>query len=81
VETLAVLSEAGAERVANEVLDASARLELFPESGRRLPEFPNLPHREVIVDKFRLVYRVAPEAVWIITIVPAASDMTRASLA
>ncbi len=24
-------------------------LELFPESGRKIPEFPDLPHREVII--------------------------------
>ena len=29
------------------------RLRQFPESGRHLPEFPNLPHREVIVDSYR----------------------------
>ena len=33
------------------------RLRMFPESGRHLPEFPQLPHREVIVDNYRVIYR------------------------
>jgi plasmid stabilization system protein ParE len=28
-------------------------LERFPESGRRIPEFPDLPHREVLVGDYR----------------------------
>jgi toxin ParE1/3/4 len=35
------------------------RLERFPESGRVLPEFPDLPYREVIVGSYRFFYRVA----------------------
>ena len=34
------------------------RLETHPESGRRIPEFPDLPHREVIVKPYRFFYRV-----------------------
>jgi len=30
------------------------RLEEFPESGRIIPEFPELPYREVIVAPYRL---------------------------
>ncbi|HEU4343892.1 MAG TPA: type II toxin-antitoxin system RelE/ParE family toxin [Candidatus Binatia bacterium] len=33
------------------------RLERFPNSGRRLPEFPDLPHREVIIASYRFFYR------------------------
>jgi len=29
------------------------RLETHPESGRRIPEFPELPHREIIVSPYR----------------------------
>lgn len=34
-----------------------ARLEQFPESGRVIPEYPELPHREVIVRPYRFFYR------------------------
>lgn len=44
------------------------RLERFPESGRVLPEFPELPYREVIVAPYRFFYRVAEETVWIVAV-------------
>lgn len=33
------------------------RLEAFPDSGRTLPEFPELPYREVIVSSYRFFYK------------------------
>lgn len=42
------------------------RLEDFPQSGRRLPEFPELPHREVVVPPYRFFYRVQGETIWIV---------------
>ena len=42
------------------------RRETFPDSGRRLPEFPDLPHREIIVPPYRFFYRVVEDTVWII---------------
>lgn len=44
------------------------RLERFPESGRVLPEFPDLPYREVIVAPYRLFYRVAGRTVWVVAV-------------
>ena len=45
-----------------------ARLEDFPESGRSLPEFPELPHREVIVSPYRFFYRIEDDTVWIVAV-------------
>jgi len=42
------------------------RLERFPESGRVLPEFPDLPYREVIVAPYRFFYRVAGKTIWVV---------------
>lgn len=42
------------------------RLTSFPQSGRRIPEFPELAHREVIVAPYRFFYRVQKAAVWIV---------------
>ena len=44
------------------------RLEQFPESGRRLPEFPDLPFREVLVPPCRFFYRVKGKTVWIVAV-------------
>lgn len=35
------------------------RLRHSPESGRHIPEFSHLPHREIIVDNYRIIYRYA----------------------
>ena len=42
------------------------RLEKFPESGRVVPEFPELPYREVIVSPYRFFYRRDGDTVWIV---------------
>lgn len=39
------------------IVKSIERLQNFPESGRHLPEFRYLPHREVITGKYRVVYR------------------------
>jgi plasmid stabilization system protein ParE len=47
---------------------ALRRLERFPRSGRVMPEFPELPYREVIVAPYRFFYRVEGEIVWIVAV-------------
>lgn len=41
------------------------RLEEFPESGRPIPEFPELPYREVIVSPYRFFYKIKENIIWI----------------
>jgi toxin ParE1/3/4 len=45
-----------------------SRLRKFPQSGRVLPEFPDLPFREVIVAPYRFFYRVKGRNVWIVAV-------------
>ncbi len=45
-----------------------SRLTKFPESGRLLPEFPDLPFREVIVAPYRFFYRIKDRTVWIVAV-------------
>jgi len=47
------------------------RLTAFPESGRKLPEFPYLPYREVIVGSYRCIYlfEYPTDRVYIVTVV------------
>ncbi len=47
---------------------ALRRLEAHPESGRVIPEFPDLPHREVIVRPYRFFYRVEKKTLWIVAV-------------
>jgi plasmid stabilization system protein ParE len=44
------------------------RLERSPYSGRILPEFPDLPYREVIVAPYRFFYRVEGKTVWVVAV-------------
>ena len=44
------------------------RLEDYPHSGRSIPEFPELPHREVIISPYRFFYRVDKKTVWIVAV-------------
>jgi len=44
------------------------RLEDFPESGRVVPEFPELPYREVIISPYRFFYRIKGDVVWIVAV-------------
>jgi plasmid stabilization system protein ParE len=45
-----------------------SRLKKFPESGRPLPEFPELPFREVIVTPYRFFYKLQGDDVWIVAV-------------
>jgi len=44
------------------------RLEDFPESGRIIPEFPELPFREVIISPYRFFYKIKGDVVWIVAV-------------
>ena len=48
--------------------DTLRRLERFPVSGRIVPEFPDLPYREVIVPPYRFFYRVRGSVVWVVAV-------------
>jgi plasmid stabilization system protein ParE len=44
------------------------RTRRFPGSGRILPEFPELPYREVLVGPYRFFYRTEGGTVWIVAV-------------
>ncbi|MDP2895395.1 MAG: type II toxin-antitoxin system RelE/ParE family toxin [bacterium] len=45
-----------------------SRLRKSPQSGRALPEFPDLPFREVIVNPYRFFCRMKGRTVWIVAV-------------
>ena len=54
--------------VAERLFTSTERLETFPLSGRVVPELERDDIREIIVGEYRLVYRVLPEVVILLTI-------------
>lgn len=44
------------------------RLEQFPESGKRIQEFPDLPFREVVVPPYRFFYRLQENTIWVVAV-------------
>jgi plasmid stabilization system protein ParE len=48
------------------VSDALAILIQFPDSGRVIPEFPQMGFRETLVDSYRFFYRVKGDTVWVV---------------
>lgn len=57
-----------AKRFRDRAESALRRLADFPDSGRRLPEFPDLPYREVIVSPYRFFYRPEKDTIWIVAV-------------
>ncbi|HJU05691.1 MAG TPA: type II toxin-antitoxin system RelE/ParE family toxin [Nitrospiraceae bacterium] len=47
-----------AQRLAATIKSKVTRLTLFPESGRVVPEFHIRELREVLVDEYRIIYRI-----------------------
>jgi toxin ParE1/3/4 len=50
------------------VFDAVERLELFPESGRIVPELNRKEIKEVILGNYRIIYRIKRDIVEILTV-------------
>jgi len=56
-EYISVDSSIQAKRVVRRILSSVERLITFPESGAVVPEFPNGGVREILVFRFRVLYR------------------------
>ena len=63
---IAVDDPAAARRLRDRAEESLSRLADHPESGRVLPEFPDLPFREVVVSPYRFFYRVKDDVVWVV---------------
>ncbi len=45
---------------------ALRRLTRYPDSGRLIPEFPDLPFRELVVPPYWLFYRREGKTIWVV---------------
>ena len=64
-----------ANRVGERMLAAMERAAEFPQMGRVVPEREEEAIREVIVYSYRLIYRVKPDVVELITIIHGARQL------
>jgi len=61
------------------LLHTTRHLPQFPHSGRAMPEAKNVRIREVIYQGYRVIYRVQPEAIQIVTVIHGSRDVTQLS--
>lgn len=69
-----------AERLLIHALDAAASLDTFGERGRVVPELNQPNVRELLVQRYRLLYEVLPSEVHILAFIHGARDLTRLQL-
>ena len=66
-----------ARRFVVRILEATRQLEAFPRSGRKVPEADQDDIRELIIQGYRIIYRLFPESVQILTVVHGSQDLER----
>jgi plasmid stabilization system protein ParE len=57
--------------------DAADQLRVYPHLGRTVPEFGDESIREIIVGRYRLVYRVDGDPITVVTIIHGSRDLRR----
>ena len=70
-------SPTAALRLGDAFEEAADRLVLYPELGRAVPEFHDWSFRELIVQEYRFIYRVAGDDVTILALVHGSRDLWR----
>jgi plasmid stabilization system protein ParE len=73
-------SRPAAERLLIEALHIASSLDTFGERGRVVPEFNQPNVRELLVQRYRLLYEVMPAEIQILAFVHGARDLTRPEL-
>ncbi len=61
-------SPGAAEKWVRDVFARTGQLALFPQSGRHLPETSRRDVRELIWGNYRIIYRIRPDQVAILTV-------------
>jgi len=67
-EYIALDKPSAANHFVKNVFSTVYRLEQFPESGRKPPEFKKSRYREIIIDPCRVFYRIEKEKIYILYI-------------
>jgi plasmid stabilization system protein ParE len=76
VSYVAQESRPAAERLLIQALDAASSLDLHSDRGRLVPELDQPNIRQLLVQRYRLLYEVAPTGVQVLAFVHGAKDLT-----
>ena len=70
-------SEAYADRFVQRIIEAVEKAATFPFLGRRVPEADDDAIREILFRKYRIMYRVEPARILVLTVIHGARDLTQ----
>jgi plasmid stabilization system protein ParE len=73
-------SRPAAERLLIQALEAASSLDVFSERGRVVPELNQPDVRQLLVQRYRLLYEVTPAEVRILAFVHGARDLAGSGL-
>jgi plasmid stabilization system protein ParE len=74
-EYISLDSPVYAEQVVDQVVRRLAQAQLFPELGRVVPELGRADVRELLEVPYRVIYRVAPDAIEVLAVVHARQQL------
>lgn len=57
-----------ASKFVEKIFVAAKKLEKFPEIGKVVPELLKFPYREILFQRYRIIYRIYQDKVYIITV-------------
>ncbi len=64
-----------ADKLTKRLVERSEQLEIFPLSGRIVPELSNPDIREVIEGSYRILYKVKTDSIDVIAVIHAAQNL------
>lgn len=79
-EYIALDKPSAAKAFVGRVFEVVDRLRVFPESGRALPELPELSYREVLCPPCRIIYKMTGQKVTILFVMRSERDLRRLML-
>lgn len=63
-----------AQRVADKIIRRSEQIAVFPQSGRRVPEYDAPDIREIIERPYRLIYRIKADQIDVLAVIHSAQQ-------
>ena len=69
-----------AEKVSEDILERSEKLNEFPEIGRIVPEIGEVNIREVIVYSYRLIYEISSDKIEVLALIHCKQDFSPETL-